>query len=487
MNKISKNYFYNLAYQILVLITPIITAPYLSRILGADNLGVFGYVRSSGSIISGLSLLGIFAYGTRLTAYVRDNKYSLTKAFWELEITHLLLCLLCILVYSIYTCFNLCYLSYFILYFPYIFAQFIDCSWVYIGLEDMRPTVIRNFIARLVNIIGIFVLVKNTGDLWIYIALLSVTTIIGSISIYLRLPKYIGAPFGEGKPKLIEIPKHIKGSIYLFLPQAALLLYLQVDKLMLNWMTGQASQVAYYDNAERIINIPLSVITIIGTVMMPRLANEFKKSNLETVEVLLLKAARYALLIAFPLMFGLICCAKQFIPWYLGDGFFPTANALMLLSPIVLFNTLINISGAQYFVATNQISILIKSNFTASALNIAVNALLIPRYGYIGASVATLFSSGLSVFIQYFYLHKQLSCKPVFKYSIIYLVGSCVMALAIIALTIKLRPLPYTTIYQIIIGINIYALWLFIIKDTAFTDIRNKLGEIFKTILCRVK
>ena len=141
MGRITRNYLYNAAYQLLVILTPIITAPYLARVLGVDQLGIYGYVNSSGNIITTCALLGVFAYGNRQTAYVRDNRRELTETFWEIMFTRLLLGIIGTAVYVLYTVVNKEFRLFFILYYPYILAQFIDCTWVYVGLEDMKPAV----------------------------------------------------------------------------------------------------------------------------------------------------------------------------------------------------------------------------------------------------------------------------------------------------------------------------------------------------------
>ncbi len=322
MGKIAKNYVYNVAYQLLVLIAPIVTAPYLARVLGADHLGIYSYINSSGNIITTLSLLGIYAYGNRQTAYVRENRRELTSVFWELETARLLLGIAGTVVYILYAVLNSKYCSYFLIYYPYILAQFIDCSWIYVGLEDMKPAVLKNFAAKLLNIIGIFLLVKTREDLWIYILLLALTAFLANLSIYTQLPKYVGKP----KVDLRRIPRHLKGSVFLFLPQVAALLYLQVDKVMLEWMTGTTREISFYDQAEKIVTIPLSLLTVLSTVMMPRIANEYKKKNQKEIQRLLFWAGRAVLCLAMPMMLGMFCIAKQFIPCVLGKRIFAHGN-----------------------------------------------------------------------------------------------------------------------------------------------------------------
>lgn len=458
----------------LVLLAPIVTAPYLSRVLGASNLGIYSYVNSSGNIITTLSLLGIYAYGNRQTAYVRDNKSELTKTFWELEITRVILGTIGTAIYALYGIFNPEHKWYFLIYYPYILAQFIDCSWVYVGLEDMKPAVIKNFITKVINIIGIFVFVKNRDDVWKYIFMLAITTLIANISVYSQLHYYIYKPNGDSKPDIKKIGYHIKGSLFLFLPQVASLFYLQVDKVMLKWISGETSQVSFYDYAEKMINIPLSIITVLSTVMMPRIANEFKKNNTDVIRNLLIKAGRYALLMTFPLMIGMFCIAQQFIPWYLGDEFFPTAIAMMILSPIVLFNSLSGISGAQYFTATNQIKILMKAYISAAVINICINAVLIPQFGYIGAAVATLCSSLISVVVQFYYLNKQHDVKILWRFGFKYFIGGVLMGLIVYFVSKDMKARAITTIIQTLIGFCVYIGYLLLIKDNIFNEVLGR-------------
>lgn len=474
MGRITKNYIYNLAYQLLVLIAPLVTAPYLARVLGASNLGIYSYVNSSGNIVTTISLLGIYAYGNRQTAYVRDNKQELTKTFWELEVTRVILGIVGTIFYVLYAFFNAKYRFYFIVYYPYILAQFIDCSWVYVGLEDMKPAVMKNFITKLINIGGIFIFVRKRDDVWIYIFMLAVTTLIANISVYSQLPKYVDRPRGIERPDIKRVSYYIKESIYLFLPQVASLFYLQVDKVMITWITKDTAQVSFYDNAEKMINIPLSIISVISTVMMPRIANEYKKNNSDVIQNLLVKAGRYALLMAFPLMVGLFCVANQFIPWYLGSEFMPTATAMRILTPIVLLNALSGISGAQYFTATNQINILLKAYVSAASLNVIVNAMLIPKFGFAGAAIATVGSSLVSVLVQYYYLSKQLEIKRLITYGLKYFAGSLIMGISIYLLTRTMKATIITTLIQVIVGVTVYLFYLFILKDEAISDIFKK-------------
>ena len=477
MGRLAKNYLYTVSYQLLVLLAPIVTAPYLARVLGADELGIYGYVYSSSNVITTLSLLGIYAYGTRQIAYVRDASETLTRTFWELARVRLILGSAGTLVYAAYAALNPAYRLFFLIYYPYILAEFLDCSWVFVGVEDMAPAVLKNFVTKLLNVIGIFLFVRRRGDVWIYLMLLAITTLLANLSIYTQLHRYVGRP--KARPHMTL--RHIRGSLELFLPQVASVFYLQMDKVMLQWLTGTTRQVSFYDQAEKIVMIPLSFITVISSVMMPRIANEFKKDNAQAITALLNKAGRFALMLACPMMVGLFVVARQFVPWYLGEEFLPVGSLIMILVPIVVLNSLAGISGQQYFTATNQTRILLRAYVSAAMLNIGCNALLIPRLGAYGAAAATVLSSLVSVLIQYRYLSAQIPVRGFLRYGGIYGVPALVMGLAVYFTTRAMPARIVTTLVQILIGCAVYFVLLLLRRDTLLRElwemVRRKRGD----------
>ena len=171
------------------------------------------------------------------------------------------------------------------------------------------------------------------------------------------------------------------------------------------------------------------------------------------------------------MMTGIFLIARQFIPWYLGDGFLPSAYAMMILAPIILFTSLSEISGIQYFTATNQIHVLIKSNVSALTVNIAVNAALIPAYGYAGAAVATVLSSLVAVCIQYYHLTRQMNVRPLLKSGLNYLAASSVMAVMICFPTRRMEAAPFTTFLQVLTGVTVYGLILWTAKDEMLMEL----------------
>ena len=203
---------------------------------------------------------------------------------------------------------------------------------------------------------------------------------------------------------------------------------------------------------------------------MPRIANEYHKDNAKVVSSLLCKSGQFSLCLALPMAFGVLCVAQQLIPWYLGEEFAPSAITIMVLSPIVLLNTLSGISGKQYFIATGQISILTKAYLSAAVLNVLINALLIPHYGFIGAAVATVMSGLLSVAVQYTHLRRQVELKDMWRSSIPYLLGAFLMALVLAALTWKMKAQAWTTLLQVVVGVVVYFAYLVAIRDSLLKE-----------------
>ena len=467
LNRITKNYLYNVFYQLFVLLVPIIITPYLARVLGPSNLGIYSYVSSVTNVISIFTLLGIYTYGNRQIAYERNDKHKMNQTFWEIMLIRIGIAIVGSLVYfAVAFCLKE-FTIYFLYYYFFLLAAYVDCTWLYVGVEDMRPAVLKNFFAKIAGVICIFIFVKNSDDIGKYLLILSISILVANLTAYVELGKYIG-PI---KINIHRLFKHFKDSLLLFLPTVALLLYLQVDKIMIEWFTKQTAQVAFYDNAEKIIMIPLTFITLLSTVMMPRIANEHKQGNKSTISDLIIRAAKISLFLSCPMAFGIGILASGFIPWYLGKDFFPVIAALYLLCPIIISNSLEGISGKQYFTATNRIKILTITYTSTAILNILLNIVLIPKFNFYGAAIATLCSSYLSVTIQFVIMGREINLKILLSPFIKYLLMAVIMFIVVFVATYQMNPSVLKTIVQILIGCSCYMLQALFIKDEVFFKI----------------
>lgn len=475
MTKLFKNYLYNTIYQLFIICTPLVTAPYLARVLKANSLGVSSYVTSLGSIVSTIGLLGIYNYGCRQIAYVRDDKKKITQSFIEIMLVRVLLLIVTTIVY-VYFCYTSQYNLYFTIYYIWILANFLDVTWLYIGLEDMGVATFKNFIAKLFSVVGIFAFIKSEDDLWKYIMLLALPTLLSNISVYFQLKKHINFSYLEP----LQWRCHLRKSISLFLPQIATTIYLQVDKVMIELLTGNSTQVAFYDYAEKIVKIPLALITAISIVMMPRIANEFSKGNHKNVTRYMVYTLKIIGLICLPIMFGIACLSPNLIPWYLGEDFIPVIYAIIIISPIIITNSFTSASGNLYFTAIGQTKILTFSYTCAAIVNLIINFILIPKIGFYGAAIGTLGAEFSTLIVQYYLLNKKIDIKfliPIlFKYSIY----SVLMSIPVIMTGVVLNNSIFTTIFQIIVGCLTYIFLLFIFKDELLYKFIFKLSSLYR-------
>lgn len=460
MNRLIKNYIYNLLYQVFLIIVPLITAPYLTRVLTSNSLGIYDYVNSVVSIITTLGLLGLHSYGYRQIAYYRDDLNKVNQEFSSIYQLRMCLMIVATIIY-IPIAYKSEFREYFLIQYFLIMAQFIDISWVFIGFEDLKIVSFRNFIAKFITVVGIFLFVRDDNDLWIYFFLFGIITLLTTISVFPLAKKYVKFQ----KCSLKQSIYHIIPAVKLFIPQFATLLYLQVDKIMLNQITNDASQVAYYSYAEKIINIPLAIITALGTVMMPRLANLYMNNEESQMSLYLRKTITFAMFLAIPMMVGISGISTKFVPWYLGTEYTASILAIIVLSPICILNALTNILGAQYLTAANKTRILAISYYSAAVVNLVLNAILIPYYGYVGAAIATVVCSLVSLVIQYIYVNKNIDIKGIKGQIIKNAISSLAMLGIIVIIGSIMKISALTTLIQIVSGLLVYIIFSYILKD----------------------
>ena len=463
-HKLIRNYLYNILYQLLVIAAPIVTAPYLARVLGAEALGEYSYVSTIASIIGTVGLIGLYNYGVRQIAYAHNSKIDTDYVFWEIIAIRMAMLLPGLLAFFIVGAISHSALN-FLMYSPWLIAMYLDVSWLCVGKEDMKPVVCKNAFAKIATIAGIFLLVRDRADIWKYLALIGASTFLANVSVWFIIKRYVGSP----KARISTFPIRIKNAFWFFLPQVTSLIYLQVDKVMIRWITGP-TQVAYYDQAEKIINIPLAFITVMSTVLMPRIAAELSDNHKREVSDLINIALHISLFFAIPMMLGIAGIACSFVPWYLGEEFLPVITGIYYICPIICFNSIAGVLGSQYLTASNQMRILTKAYAIAAVVNVAANTFLIPIAGFKGAAVATQLSSFISIAIQYYYVRKQIDIT-VSKFSLIKYTCTALMMMISVYMIGSFFGVGFaTTLLQIAAGGAIYITVMLVTKEPLIAE-----------------
>lgn len=470
MENIKKNISYNVIYQILIIILPLITAPYISRVMGAEALGQYSYSYSIVYYFSLFILLGLNNYGNRTIAQVRGDKNIASRKFCSIYMMQIIVGLLVIILYIVYACSEICkYHEIALLQIIYLVGSAIDINWFFFGLEKFKLTVTRNIIVKVLSVLSIFIFVKKPDDIYIYTIIMSLSNLISQIFLWGFLRKEINIQ----KVTVKEVVEHIKPNVTLFIPVIAVSLYKVIDKVMLGNMTD-IKYVALFENAEKVINIPTSIITAVGTVMLPRMSNLMQNNKEQEAKVFINKSIKLILLIAFPMTAGIMAIGEKFAPIYFGNEFIETGILMKYLSVTIIFIAFANVLRTQYLIPKEKDKVYIISVSVGAIINMITNCLLIPKYNAIGATIGTILAEFSVMFVQSLAVWKELRLRQYIRVFIKYFIFALIMYMVIYPINNLIKNDLYCIILQVILGVLVYGLLTF--KDI-LNVIKYRKGE----------
>lgn len=467
--KIAKNYLYNISYQLLVLFAPLITVPYVSRVLGAQGVGINSYTNSWVTFFLLLGQMGISLYGNREVAYSRDSKEKLSKIFWEIEMLQLLTIAAAYVLFLIFIAiYSHEYHHYFAIQSLIIIAGGLDISWYFMGLEDFKKTVLRNVIIKIVSIALIFMLVKKPNDLGMYIFLLAMSQIVGNLSLWPYLKEnLVKISFRKLKPF-----SHFYPSLLLFIPTITSQVYLVVNRIMLGRMADTVA-VGQYDYADKITKIVLAVVTATGTVMLPHIANKFANGDVRGIRQSLYNSFDFVTALAVPMMFGLAAVSTTFAPWFLGSEFSATGKIILIESPIIVFIAWSNVSGTQYLMPVNRVKEYTASVTIGAVVNIILNLFLIEIYGANGAALATTGSEFAVAAAQIYFIRTTIRRRDLFRHVWKYFLSGGIMFIVVYRFNSIMKMSIQNLLIQILIGALIYSVGLVLTKAPILEQIKQ--------------
>lgn len=473
---ITKNYIYNLIYQILVLILPLITTPYISRVLGAENIGIYSFTLSISAYFILFGSLGIALYGQREIAYNQKDrdKYSIT--FWEILLLRVITMTISLVLFYFIFARGTQYQMYYKILMLEIVANCIDISWFFQGLEEFKKTVIRNMIVKLISVICIFTFVKTPNDLHIYFWIYVLSVLVGNISLWLYLPKYLA----KVKTSELNLFKHFKPTVALFVPQIAIQVYTLLDRTMVGAIIPGKAEVGYYDQGQKIIKILLTVITSLGTVMLPRIANTFANGEKEKITNYMKKSFNMVFILAFPMIFGIIAISDAFVPIFFGQGYDKVSILMKVISPIILLIGLSNVTGTQYLLPTKRQKEFTTSVVCGAVVNFIMNMCLIWKFGAIGASIGTVIAELTVTLVQMYFVRKNFDFKKIIGLTKNYVISSLLMFIVCLIIGRIINNNLLSVIIQCAVGGLIYGIVLLVLKDNFVYEILNKLMSKIK-------
>ncbi len=463
---VAKNYIYNLAYQILIMIIPLITTPYLSRVLGAENIGIYSYTLSINTYFILFGSLGVALYGQREIAFYQDNKEKRTLTFYEILMMRGLTLGIALVLFYIIFCLKGQYSLYYRILILELIANAIDISWFFRGLEEFKKTVIRNTIVKIVSVVCIFIFVKQPSDLNMYFFIYVLSNFIGNFTLWMYIPKYTC----KISFRQLNIFKHLKPTLVLFIPQIATQLYTVLDKTMIGTIVTDKSQVGFYEQAQKMVKLLLSIATSLGTVMMPRIAHTYATGDKRKLKEYMDQSFKFITMLTFPLMFGIVSVASSFVPIFYGQGYDEVITLINIISPIIVAIGFSNVIGTQYLLPTKQQKKYTISVTAGALINLVLNFILINLYQSVGASIATVIAEISVTAIQFYLVREEIKFFDVLKQSYKYVIASVIMFALSFTVGLFIRNNLVSIIVQIMVSGAIYFTILLILKDKLILD-----------------
>lgn len=475
MNKkvqsIKINFVMNSILTMSSFIFPLITFPYVSRILLPSGIGKVSLATSVITYFMMFAQLGIPTYGIRACAKVRDNRRELTKVSQELLIISIIMSaisymILFILLFSVpkFRCEKELYV---ILSFTILLTA-IGMEWLYKALEQYTYITMRSVIFKFIALIAMFFLVHKQTD---YVVYGGITIFAASASNILNLfnaYKYINLkPVGN-----YNFKRHIKPALIFFAMSCATTIYTNLDTVMLGFMTTDVD-VGYYNAAVKIKVILVSVVTSLGTVLLPRASYYIQMGELKEFRRITKKALNFVFLMAMPLMLYFIYFAKEGIFFLSGDNYVGAIIPMQMIMPTLLLIGITNILGIQILVPTGREKIVLYSEIVGAIVDVIINALLIPVYASTGAAIGTLIAEFAVFFVQIYILRDEILDAfrhiPYVKIIIALLFGS------IISLGVKMLNVGcfFSLIISSILFFGPYGVVLLILKEELILEIFN--------------
>lgn len=468
---IKENFIYTICYEILVIILPILTSPYVSRVLGAESIGIYSYTFSISNYFVMFSMLGLVNYGNRVIAQNRDDRLKLSEKFWNLYTIHALVSVLVLVCYvAYYFMTENAERIYILVQGLYIVATFFNIDWFFFGIEEFKITVTRNFVVKIVTASCIFIFVKEREDLLLYILILALGNLGGNLSVWGYLKKYILVV----KPSVKEMRVHIKPLFVLFIPTISISIYKVMDKIMLGYMCDKV-QVGFYENSEKMISIPMTVITAFGNVMKPRITYMRNKGFREKAEEYTEASMKYIMMLAYALAFGIISIGDIFAPVFWGEEFKVCGELISLLAVCIPFLSFANVIRTQYLLPESKDSLYNITLIFGAISNLVANSLCIPIWGAKGAAYGTIIAEAVVCLMQVYFTREVFPAAKYFVGSGFFFVFGFLMYVVLSVIKCILGASVMALIILIVIGIFLYSgmclFYMIVTKDKYFFDL----------------
>lgn len=475
---VKNNFLYQSIYQVLAILLPLITTPYVSRILGQDGIGVYSYTNTIVYFFLMAANLGISNYANREIGCVAQDREKLSLTFWGIYWCHAAVSLICMVGYvGFVIIFRQRYQVEFICQSFQLLAALFDITWLFFGVQDFKASVWKNIVVRVLAMILIFTCVKTQNDVWKYILVMAGSSFAGQIAMWTQINRYVDFVHVKSKDVLM----HIKPLSILFIPIIGISIYRYMDKAMIP-VFSSIGQLGLYENSEKIMSIPLSLITSFGIVLLPKISGLVAESGKAKSVQYFEKVINYELLLAVAMSCGLIGIAPVLAPVFLGPEFVGCSQLITGIAITIIFITWSNAIRSQYLIPNKKDRAFIVATFSGAAINFILNIILISKQNAMGAVIATVVTEFVVAIIHSMYSYKDINYRTILRDNSFYLIPGITMVV-IVRLIGRICSKTWITLFlQMAVGVIVYMLpaigYLYFRKDRYVRELIAKIETV---------
>lgn len=402
---IKRNFVYNILLNVSSVIFPLITAPYVARVLEPEGVGLFNFSQTYAGYFALVALLGIPKYGIREVSKIRDNKDNLNRLVSQLMTIALITTIGVTIIYlatiALIGQLKENYIIFLLAGFSVYLAPF-NINWYYQGIEEFGFITLRSVVVRAISVICLFLFVHERNDLVIYVILGMLGTVLADIWNYSKMIQSGIHPHFT----LDGLRPHLKPLWLLFASSMAISIYTVLNTLMLGFIRDY-TEVAFFRNASNISQLVLMIVTSLSTVVIPRFSYCIQNQDLEHANILANQSFSFVVFLSFPMAIGLMCLSPVFIPWFFGNQFQGAVIPMMILSFLIIAIGMSNICGIQIMIGMGMDQQFLNAILCGTVTNFALNCVLIPLWGAIGASIASVVAETTVTSVMLWIIYRQ--------------------------------------------------------------------------------
>lgn len=465
------NIIFNLVYQVLLVAVPLITTPYVSRILQADKIGEYSFAQSIVSYFVILATLGTGYYAQRLVAYNKTDIKARNNIFNSIVMLRFLTTCIMFLLFLLFVVPSAENKLLYLIAALEIISVSVDISWFFQGIEEFGVIAGCNGICKVVGALLIFVFVNDRNHLCRYVFFLLGSTLVGNVLTWFCLKRRVTLK----RIKFTNTFTHIIPSIKLFASQVAIQIYTVLDKTMIGIILKSDFENGYYEQSQKIIKALLAIVTSIGTVIASRVAVLWSIGKKKEAYSMIYMSFYVLYLVSFPMVVGITIISHRIVPLYLGEGYEKVISLLQIFSFLLPIIGSSNILGIQLLIPSKRERWLTYSVITGALINFIMNLFMIPKYGVVGAAISSVLAEVCVVIVQMFVLKNELQYKKIFLPGVKYLTLSVLMGTITVFFDNRLLNNTVSNLVIIVLcSIISYAFLLFVTKDELLKLLRYK-------------